>query len=274
MKRLASLMLVSVMLLALAGTAVANIGWAGNIWPVNGTGYSSNDNIGVYVQVWKEGCTGDVVGPCLDLSATLYYRCTGDLTFTSMPMPYFGPVGNNDEFSATIPNTHGCTEVEFYVEVVDAEDGEIVYPPDQNDNPPNFFLPITPATAQDVLVTFTICIPEGSAGDVCVTGSDPAITNWGQPGVYMGQDCPDISPNLYTVDVLFLAGTNPSVYYKYQKDDCSAWDCDPNHMFTIDDAGATQILPLDTWCWGTPDCPDCASPVEETTWGTVKALYR
>ncbi|HYW67990.1 MAG TPA: hypothetical protein VE960_00145 [bacterium] len=273
MKRFASILVASVVLLALAGTAMANIGWAGNIWPVNGTGYSSNDNIGVYVQVWKDGCTGDP-GPCADISARLFYRCTGDPAFIVLPMPYFGQVGNNDEFSATIPNTHGCSEVEFYVEVIDAEDGEVLYPPDQAGNGPNFFLPITAATAQDVLVTFQLCIPEGSMGDVCVTGSDPAITNWGQPGVYMGQPCPTISPNLYEVEVLFLAGTNPTVQYKYQKDDCSAWDCDPNHYFMIDDSQPTQVLALDTWCWGTPDCPTCASPVEDASWGTVKALYR
>ena len=273
MKRFASILLASVMLFAIAGTAMGNIGWAGNIWPVNGTSYTTNDNIDVYVQVWKDGCTGPD-GPCADLSAVLYYRCTGGPAFTAMAMPYFGINGGNDEFNATIPNTHGCTEVEFYVEVIDAEDGETLYPQDQNGNDPNFFLPITEVTAEDVLVTFQICIPEGSAGDVCVTGSDPAITNWSQPGVLMAQPCPAQSPNLYDITVTFLAGTNPYVQYKYQKDDCSAWDCDPNHEFVIDDSGPTQTLSLDTWCWGTPDCPACGSPVEESSWGTVKALYR
>ena len=272
MSRFASI-IAALLLVAVASTAMGAIGWAGGIWPVNGTAYSSNDNIDVYVQVWKDGCTGPA-GPCAGIEATLYYRCTGDVDFIELPMPYFGINGNNDEFSAAIPNTHGCSEVEFYIMVVDTEDGDTWYPQDQNFNDPNFFLPITPATAQDVTVLFQLCIPEGSTGDVCVTGSDPALTNWSQPGVYMAQPCPAVSPNLYQVNVTFLAGTNPTVQYKYQKDDCSAWDCDPNHQFVIDDSSPTQTLPIDVWCWGVNDCVECGSPVEDTSWGTVKALYR
>ena len=69
MKRFASIVVASVILLALAGTAAANIGWAGGIWPVNGTGYSSNDNIDVYVQVWKDGCTGAAGPPIAEPAA-------------------------------------------------------------------------------------------------------------------------------------------------------------------------------------------------------------
>lgn len=276
MKRFASIATAAVLLVAFASSAMGAIGWAGNIWPVNGTSYTTNDNIGVYVQVWKDGCTNaDPVAPCPDIEAYLYYRCSGTADpFNEVPMVYNVDVGNNDEFTGTIPNTHGCTEVEFYVKVVDTTDGEEVYPPDQNGNNPNFFLPIIEVTAQDVTVTFQVCIPEGSAGDVCVTGSAPELTGWSQPGVAMTQPCPGVSPNLYELSVLFPAGSNPGVQYKYQKDDCSMWDCDPNHEFVIDDSGTHQTLALDTWCWGTPDCPACASPVEESTWGTVKALYR
>jgi hypothetical protein len=272
MNRFASIV-AALLLVAMASTAMGNIGWAGNIWPNHGTPYTTNDNIDVYVQVWKDGCTGPA-GPCADLSATLYYRCTGDPSFISLPMPYFGVNGNNDEFSATIPNTHGCTEVEFYVEVVDAEDGETLYPQDQAGNNPNFFLPITAVTAQDVQVTFQLCISEGSTGGVCVTGSAPELTGWSQPGVTMGQPCPAVSPNLYEVTITFAAGSNPYVEYKYQKDDCATWDCDPNHNFTIDDSGPSQTLGIDAWCWGTVDCVECGSPVEDASWGTVKALYR
>lgn len=272
MNRFASIV-AALLLVVLASTAMGNIGWAGGVWPTNGTPYTTNDNIDVYVQVWKDGCTGDV-GPCADLSATLFYRCTGDPTFTSVPMPYFGINGGNDEFSGQIPSTHGCTEVEFYVEVVDAEDSETLYPPDQNDNLPNFFLPITAVTSQDVLVTFQVCIPEGSAGDVCVTGSAPELTGWSQPGVTMGQPCPGVSPNLYEITISFAAGSNPFVQYKYQKDDCATWDSDPNHEFTIDDSGPSQTLAQDAWAWGVADCVECGSPVEDASWGTVKALYR
>jgi len=274
MKRYASI-IAAVVLVALASTAIGAIGWAGNIYPNNGTSYTTADNIDVYVQVWKDGCTNaDPAAACADIDARLYWRCTGDPSFNFIQMVYNVDVGNNDEFTAQIPAGHGCAEVEFYVEVEDVTDNDVWYPQDQNFNDPNFFLPITAVTAQDVTVTFQLCIPEGSTGGVCVTGSDPALTNWSQPGVAMAQPCPGVSPNLYMVNVTFLAGTNPYVEYKYQKDDCSAWDCDPNHSFTIDDTGATQTLPIDVWCWGVNDCPECGSPVENSSWGTVKALYR
>jgi hypothetical protein len=241
--------------------------------PVNGTGYTYNDDIDVYVQVGKLGCTGPA-GPCLDISATLYYRCDPFQAFTSLPMPYIGAVGDNDQFSATIPSSHGCDEVEFYVEVVDAEDGETLYAVDEFGNEPNFFLPILAPTSQGVLVTFQLCIPEGTTGGVCISGSDPAIGDWGQPGLAMVQPCPGASPNLYAINATFPAGTNPSVQYIYQKDDCAVADCIPYHQFTIDDTSPTQILPIDAWCWGANSCVECGSPVEQASWGTIKALYR
>ena len=273
MKRFASIAAAAVLLVAFASTAMGAVGWCGNIWPNNGVTYTSNENIDTYVQVWKEGVT-DTVGQGAGIEAYLYYKCDTGADFTEVAMTYNTDVGDNDEYTGQIPAGHGCTTVEYYIKVVDTTDMAECYGTDQAGNPPNFFLPITEVTAQDVLVTFQICIPEGSAGDVCVTGSDPAITNWGQPGVLMTQPCPAQSPNLYDITVTFAAGANPYVQYKYQKDDCATWDCDPNHEFVIDDSGPTQTLPLDTWCWGTPDCPACGSPVEESSWGTVKALYR
>lgn len=274
MNRFASL-IAAVLLVAVATTAMGAIGWTGGIWPTNGNVYTSAQDIDVYVQVYKDGCTNaDPGAACADIDARLYWRCTGDPSFNFIQMVYNVDQGNNDEFTGQIPAGHGCSEVEFYVEIEDLTDNETLYPQDQNNNDPNFFLPITAVTAQDVLVTFQLCIPEGSLGGVCVTGSDAAITNWSQPGLAMSQPCPGVSPNLYVGNATFLAGTNPVVQYKYQKDDCNTWDGDPNHEFTIDDSGATQTLALDTWGWGVPDCVECGSPVEDASWGTVKALYR
>lgn len=272
--RLATGLMACAVLFAVTGAAMGNIGWAGDIWPVNGTGYTSADDIEVYVQVWKDGYTNyPYAAPGIE--AQLWYRCSSGGDFYGMSMPYFNDVGSNDQFRGVIPHTaHECSEIEFYVKVIDHEDGEVLYPQDQNGNDPNFFLPIVPATAQDCLVTFTVCISEGSTGGVCVTGSDPALTGWSVPGVAMTQPCPETSPNLYTAEVLIPAGSNPDVQYKFQKDDCLVWDCDPNHIFTIYDGYSAIILPTYGWCGATPDCPDCGTPVEESTWGMVKALYR
>ena len=272
MNRFASIVAV-VLLVALATTAMGAVGWCGNIWPNNGVSYTTNDNIDTYVQVWKEGVT-DTLGQGAGIEAYLYYKCDTDVDFIAVDMYYNTDVGDNDEYTAQIPAGHGCSTIEYYIQIVDTTDMAECYGTDQAGNAPNFFLPITAVTATDVLVTFQLCISEGSAGDVCVTGSAPELTSWSQPGVYMGQPCPAVSPNLYEVTILFPAGSNPYVEYKYQKDDCSAWDCDPNHTFVIDDSGPSQTLGIDSWCWGTVDCVECGSPVEDASWGTVKSLYR
>ena len=86
--------------------------------------------------------------------------------------------------------------------------------------------------------------------------------------------CEPISPKLYQVDVTFPMGSNPYVEYKYKKDDCQTWESTPNRSFMIDDSFTVMDLPEDGWEFNTPDCPPCVSPVEETGWGMIKALYR
>jgi len=130
-------------------------------------------------------------------------------------------------------------------------------------------------TQQDVTVTFTVCLPDSidSFFDVCVTGSHPSLTDWGF-GILMPRPCPDVQAKLWSVDVLFPAGSDPFVEYKYKKDDCQTWESTWNHSFTIDDSAPTQVLPADVWEYLAPFCPDCSSPVEDTSWGTLKSLYR
>jgi hypothetical protein len=131
-------------------------------------------------------------------------------------------------------------------------------------------------TQQAVAVTFHLCLSGDTvtSGAVCVTGNHDEITQWGN-GVPMDLTCPDLSPKLYEVTVTFAAGSAPFVEYKYKKDDCGTWEDGGNHSFTIDDSGPTMDLPyVDGWSGIEPDCPPCTSPVEDTSWGTIKAIYR
>jgi hypothetical protein len=131
-------------------------------------------------------------------------------------------------------------------------------------------------TQQDVTVTFTVCLPDSvtTTGGLCVIGGADALGNW-TVGVDMWQPCPDLSPGLWIVDnVTFPAGSDPFVEYKYKKDDCATWESTGNHSFSIDDAAPTQVLPIDGWEYITPECPDCSSPVEDATWGTIKSIFR
>lgn len=130
-------------------------------------------------------------------------------------------------------------------------------------------------TQQDVTVTFTVCLPDSvtTTGGVCVIGSHSAIGGWGT-GVDMMQPCAVASPGLWTVNVMFPAGSDPFVEYKYKKDGCATWENTGNHSFSIDDSAPAQLLPVDGWEYITPMCPDCSSPVEDSSWGQIKGLYR
>ncbi len=130
-------------------------------------------------------------------------------------------------------------------------------------------------TLQDVTVTFHVCLSDTTvtSGAVCVTGNQPALTTWGN-GVPMTLSCETISPKLYEVAVFFPAGSDPYVEYKYRKDDCETCEDGGNRSFDIDDSGPTMDLGVDDWSYIEPDCPPCTSPVEDTTWGTIKGLYR
>jgi hypothetical protein len=267
----------AILVLGLVSVSMGAIGWCGQIWPCSGASYTSNDDISVYVQVWKDGCTNaSATEPCADIEAYLYYACAGSETFTEVAMTYNADVGNNDEFTGIIPSGHGCDTVEFYVKVVDITDSDECYGQDQCAHAPNFFLPITAATSQDVTVRFHMCLTAGveTSGNVCIVGGHPALGDW-SAGVVMSLSCPSLDPKLYQVDVLFPMGSNPYIEYKYQKDDCATWEGTGNHSFIIDDTNSFFDLPYeDGWEYMTPDCPGCATATEQTEWGTIKALYR
>jgi len=274
MKRFATVVLAGLMLVVAAQAAMGAVGWCGQIWPVNGNPYTSAQNIDCYVQIWKDGVTPGE-GPGADLAAYIYYRCAGDPSFIEVPMTYLNEMGNNDQYTGTIPAGHGCSQVEYYIKVVDLTDMAECYGQDQYGNNPNFFLPITAVLAQDVMVTLHLCLTgeTTSSGDVCVTGAGNELTNWGG-GVVMTQPCASGSPKLYQVTINFLAGSNPYREYKYKKDACATWEGTGNHSVTIDDSGPTMDLWIDGWEYGVPDCPECPSPVNSATWGVIKALYR
>lgn len=267
----------ALLVLGLAPVSMGAIGYCGDIFPCNGATYTSVDDISVYVQVWKDGCTSaSATEPCPDIEATLFYRCAGGGAFTEVPMTYNVDVGNNDEFTGIIPAGHGCDTVEYYVRVVDTVDPDTCYGGDQCGNVPNFFLPITEVTSQDVTVRFHMCLTSGieTSGNVCIVGGHPALGNWTN-GVVMSLSCPSQDPKLYQVDVLFPAGSNPYIEYKYQKDDCVTWEGTGNHSFTIDDTDPFHELPyVDGWEYIEPDCPGCYTATEQAEWGTIKALYR
>ncbi|MCB9464159.1 MAG: hypothetical protein H6682_10770 [Candidatus Eisenbacteria bacterium] len=230
---------------AMVGTASAAIDWAGNVYPNHGASILPTGDQAVYAQVYKSGVT-DPGGQGADLSAVLKYTSDTHGSF-EIPMNYLGDVGNNDEYTANIPQMHilGSTYIDVNVVFTDASDGtEYSDTYDQNGNPPPQRYDVVDVLPNDVDVKFTMCMSgTETTGLPCVIGSAGEIGSWGT-GVTMNQ----IDTELYEVTVTFLAGGNPSFEYKYKKDDCQTWEGTNNRAVTLPTDGTNLVeLEADSW---------------------------
>lgn len=283
MKKLLTGMFTVALLILSTGSAFAAIGWAGQIWPTDGQSRPEGSDIDVYLQIWKDGVTTEE-GQGAGISATLYYGPNGG-PYSSVAMSYLGDQGNNDEYRGYIPSSafEGQSDIWFYCEAYDSTDASTYTgAQDQNNNDPPFQIFITPALNQDVLVYFRLCMPpeghpdyELDPGDVCVTGDATELSGWGN-GVLMVRPCPDYSPRYYEVGILFDAGSNPAIQYKYRKNGCEVWESVGNRNATIDDTVGTFLIPwVDHWNnYEGDDCPLCGVATESATWGKIKSIYK
>ena len=220
----------------------AEIGWSGNIWPNSETFHVDGTNITVYYQIWKDGVT-NLPGQGVDISAKLYYKLSTEPNYFSVNIPFLGDVVNNDEYSIDIPDSYFTDNdiIHFYCEGFDASDSTLSYGIDQNgagpfdsDNPGMYY--IGSPTSQDVTVTFQVDMSlEDPIFDVSVAGS---FNSWTSGQNLLTDPDQDL---IYTGDVLFLAGSNPSQEYKFVYD--TIWEQEiGNRTFIIDDSSPTQIL--------------------------------
>lgn len=284
MKKLCTLLIAVAVVASFAGISHAAIGWAGNIWPVNEATVTDGGDVAVYFQIWKETVT-DQPGQGPGIGASLYWATAGGGPFTPIPMTYNTDVGNNDEYTAMIPQAAlvGQTEIWFHCEGYDSTDATYYTgAQDQNGNDPPFKLNITGVTQQDVTVYFRLCMPpEGhpdylvDPGDVCVTGDGVPLSEWGS-GVLMAQPCPGFSARYYEVAVLFPAGSNPVFDYKFRAEGCSTWEYVGNRTATIDDSASSYVIPwVDHWNnYEGDDCPLCGIGAKSSTWGEIKQIHR
>lgn len=250
----------SVLFLFAFSTLQAEIGWSGNIWPNSGSNQTNGSDITVYYQIWKDGVTGGT-GPGADLSATIYYRKSTEVTYQNAAMIYNTAVGNNDEYMGTIPDTYfGSGDViEFYCEGYDSTDATYSYGTDQSgagpfdaDNPGSYN--IVGGISQDVTVTFQVNMSfVGALDPVSVAGS---FNGW-SAGVDV---LTDQGGDIYAGDVLFTAGTNPSQEYKFVNG--GNWeDAIGNRTLTIDDSSPTMVLPV---VWFNDQNPDDYTDIDVT----------
>ncbi len=240
MKR--TIYLISIMMIAMIGQLSATIGWCGNIWPNSGTSHPNGQGITVYFQIWKDGVTNGE-GQGEDLSATIYYRLQGSSDYTSLEMPYFGEVGNNDEYSVAIPNEafSAGDVVEFVCEAHDATDDTYAYGTDQNNAGPFTFASpgnyiIINETIQDVAVTFQVNMELLEPVEAAYVAG--TFNSWNATGNPLSDDDEDM---IWTATVTIPSGSNPVQEYKFING--SDWEGVDNRSFTIDDTNPTQILP-------------------------------
>ncbi len=250
---------VALFLVVCTGVAYASIGWAGNIWPCQYVSYADNQNIGVYVQVWKGGCT-DMPGPCADVLATLNYKRASEGSWHQAVATFNTDIGSNDEWVATIPSaaTEAGDPMQYYYDVLDLSDNTPYAGPicTQCECNPPYAVNITPATEQAVTVVFRVdmaCLEFDlfSAG-VFVAGD---FQGWSQCTTVLSD--PD-GDEIYEGSWTFPAGSNPSIQFKFNRagtDGCQWENAIGNRTFTIDDSQPVNILPVETW-----DNWDCCTP--------------
>ncbi len=238
MKKLLTLT-VCVLVLGVAGSAFAIIDWAGGVWPPDGQNVVPTGPVDVYAQVFKAEVT-DAPGQGADIEGLLYY--TTDIAPTaSAPMTYNTDIGeNNDEYTAQVPQAAllGAAWVDVSILFTDLTDGTDYVVDTVRYN-------VIDVLPNDVTVRFTLCMSGvETMGFPCVIGSAAEIGSW-NTGVYMNATS---TPELFTVDVIFIAGGNPTFEYKYRKDDCGNWEGTGNRAVTLPTDGTTLVeLAPDSW---------------------------
>ena len=236
-------LVIVVLMLALAGSLHAAIGWSGNIWPNSYTDHTNGLDITVYYQIWKDGVT-NLPGQGDSISATIYYKTQSQTSYTSELMTFNVDIGDNDEYYGVIPNSIFNTDdtIFFYCEGYDSTDATYSYGTDQNgagpfdvNNPGEYY--IIAGLNQDVTVTFQV---DMTLVDPVYTVSVAGSFNGWTVGADTLSDAD--GDNIYSGDVLFTAGTNP--YHEYKFVNGSTWeDYISNRLLHIDDSSPTMVLP-------------------------------
>jgi len=235
--------LIVILTLSVTASLYAVIGWSGNIWPNSETFQVDGQDITVYYQIWKDGVT-NFPGQGDSISAKLCYKLSQQSEYVEVEMPYFGEVGNNDEYSEVIPDDFFAENdiVHFYCEGYDSTDGTYSYGTDQNgagpftaENPGVYY--IGSPTSIDVTVTFQVNMSLVSpVYDVSVAGT---FNDWAS-GIIILTD-PDLD-DIYTGDYTIPEGSNH--YQEYKFINGTDWEYIDNRSFIVDDSSPTQILPV------------------------------
>jgi len=229
---------IALSLILLSISAYATIGWCGQIWPNSATDHPIGEDITVYFQIWKDGVTNPT-GRGDSIAAYFFWKTPDETTWHQEDMSYLGDLGNNDEYSFVI--SAPVDTIEFYCQAYDSTDATTLTGTDQNDVEVNETTPgiyyIVDVTSIDVTVTFQVDMSMQTVSDVITVGG--TFNEWNENSdTLIDLDMDDI----YTADILFPAGSNPSHEFKFINS--GTWESVGNRPFEIDDSSPTQILPV------------------------------
>ena len=240
------LLATAALLLIGAGTALAEIGWAGNVWPNSGADVIPTEDLNTYCQVWKDGVT-NLPEAGADIDAICEVSVDGGAA-VNVAVVYQGENGANDEYRSTIPQAMlaGAATVSVHWMFHDlTDDTWFIDTNDQAGNPAPQVYNVVNVLPNDVAVTFSICLSGAETlGDVCVIGSAPEIGTWGT-----GTNIAQVDGDLWEGTIVFAAGGNPTFEYKYKKDGCATWEGVANRVVTLPTDGVTTAVTLDTDSW-------------------------
>ncbi len=132
--------------------------------------------------------------------------------------------------------------LQFYITATDYNGPEFT----DDNNGYNYIVEVADdGIIQEVTVTFSINIGSMEVDSLALQGSASPL-DWNEGSTLLTDPNGD---KIYTTDVVFPAGRNYEVQYKYTKNESDTWfwETIDNRSFTLDDSNPTQILPLVYW---------------------------
>lgn len=223
-----------------------SIAWGNLQWPYTINCEVNQNSEDIYGQVYLDGVT-NLLGDSEQIIAELGYGTLNSNPSTDnwewTAATYNTDIGNNDEFKQHLNISQaGQYSYTYRFKLVSEQDWYY------SESLGTATISLTPTgLSQNVTVSFNINIGSLNASQIAIQGSESPL-NWN-----IGSDnflIDDDNNKIYSINLLFEQGSNPSLNYKYTyKNESEEWNWEAieNRVIEIDDSQPTMILDLDYW---------------------------
>ena len=202
-----------------------------------------SDGSSVFIEAEVDGID---INANSDFSANLHYSIDGEAYQTKEFYWYTNVIETSKSYWRIALNNgdeiFNGDSLHFYLTATDYNGPEFT----DNNNGYGYIVEIADdGTAQEVTVTFSINIGSMEVDSLALQGSASPL-DWNEGSNLVTDPNGD---KIYTTDVIFPAGRNYEVQYKYTRNESETWfwETIDNRSFTLDDSNPTQILPLVYW---------------------------